>query len=103
MVGRLGRTAPGSKSCSPRSRSWRSFTPIRVSRLMAELRERTTSSDAAGVLALVMRISQALNTRSFRQHAGDWDVHTDVDTDMPELLPPRVSVKPGRAGHILRH
>ena len=58
------------------------------SRLMTELRERTTSSDAAGVLALVMRISQALNTRSFRQHAGDWDVHTDVDTDMPELLPP---------------
>src|SRR4029078_6438036 len=37
------------------------------SRMMTELRERTTSSDAAGVLALVMRISQALNTRSFRQ------------------------------------
>jgi arginine decarboxylase len=57
-------------------------------RLMAELKERTASSDTAGVLALVMRISQALNTRSFRQHAGDWDVHSDVDADMPELVPP---------------
>jgi arginine decarboxylase len=58
------------------------------SRLVAELTERAAANDAAGVLALVMRISQALNTRSFRQHAGDWDVHPDADTEMPELLPP---------------
>jgi arginine decarboxylase len=58
------------------------------SRLMAELRERAAASDASGVLALAMRISQALVTRSFRQHAGDWDVHPDADTEMPELLPP---------------
>jgi arginine decarboxylase len=58
------------------------------SRLVAELRERAAAGDATGVLALVMRISQALNTRSFRQHAGDWDVHSDDDTEMPELLPP---------------
>src|SRR5882724_8198443 len=42
------------------------------SRLMAVLRERMAASDATGVLALAMRISQAINTRSFRQHAGDW-------------------------------
>jgi arginine/lysine/ornithine decarboxylase len=58
------------------------------SRLIAELRERAAANDAAGVLALVMRISQALNTRSFRQHAGDWDVHSDGETEMAELLPP---------------
>jgi arginine decarboxylase len=58
------------------------------SRLMTELRERAAVSDTAGVLRLVMRISQALNTRSFRQHAGDWDVHPDADTEMPQLLPP---------------
>ena len=58
------------------------------SRLMAELRERAAVNDTAGVLALAMRISQALITRSFRQHAADWDVHPDDDTEMPELLPP---------------
>jgi len=58
------------------------------SRLMAELRERAAASDTVGLLALTTRISQALNTRSFRQHAGDWDVHPDAEAEMPELLPP---------------
>ena len=57
-------------------------------RLMATLKERAAAGDAAGVLALAMRITQALQTRSFRQHAGDWDMHADADTDMPALLPP---------------
>jgi len=57
-------------------------------RLMAALRDRAAASDSAGVLALAMRITQALQTRSFRQHAGDWDVQADGDTEMPELLPP---------------
>ena len=58
------------------------------SRLMAALKERTAADDAPGVLALAMRITQALQTRSFRQHAGDWDAKADADSDMPEMLPP---------------
>ena len=42
-------------------------------RLMAALKERAAAGDAAGTLALAMRITQSLQTRSFRQHAGDWD------------------------------
>lgn len=57
-------------------------------RLMAALKERTAAGDAAGVLALAMRITQSLQTRSFRQHAGDWDMHADADIDKPDLLPP---------------
>src|SRR6185437_6835533 len=57
-------------------------------RLMAALKERAAAGDAAGALALAMRIMHALQTRSFRQHAGDWDVHPDADTEMPDLLPP---------------
>jgi len=57
-------------------------------RLMAALKERTAAGDAPGVLALAMRITQALQTRSFRQHAGDWDVQEDADSGMPEMLPP---------------
>src|ERR1700761_8823150 len=58
------------------------------SRMMAALGDRANANDAAGALALAMRITQALQTRSFRQHAGDWDVQGDGDTEMPELLPP---------------
>ena len=57
-------------------------------RLMAAVKERAAAGDAAGALSLVMRISQSLLTRSFRQHAGDWDVHADADTETPDLLPP---------------
>ena len=57
-------------------------------RLMAALKERAAAGDAAGTLALAMRITQALQTRSFRQHAGDWDADADADAEMPDLLPP---------------
>jgi arginine decarboxylase len=57
-------------------------------RLMAALKDRAAGNDAAGALALATRIAQALVTRSFRQHAGDWDVLVDSDTEMPDLLPP---------------
>ena len=49
-------------------------------RLMAALTERAAAGDAAGTLALAMRITQSLQTRSFRQHAGDWDAHADADS-----------------------
>ena len=57
-------------------------------RLMAALTERAAAGDAAGTLALAMRITQSLQTRSFRQHAGDWDAHADADAEMPDLVPP---------------
>src|SRR5262245_20873337 len=57
-------------------------------RLMAALKERAAASDAAGALALATRITHALQTRSFRQHAGDWDAHADADSETPDLLPP---------------
>jgi arginine decarboxylase len=57
-------------------------------RLMAALKERAAAGDAAGALTLATRITQSLQTHSFRQHAGDWDVHADADTDTPDLLPP---------------
>lgn len=58
------------------------------SRLMTELRERAASGDATGTLALVMRLTQALQTRSFRQHTSDWDVHGESEGEIPDLLPP---------------
>ncbi len=70
------------------SPSPKNIMPIPVARLMAALKERAAAGDAAGALALAMRITQALQTRSFRQHAGDWDVHADADSEMPDLLPP---------------
>ena len=63
-------------------------------RLMATLKERAAADDAAGTLALVTRITQALQTRSFRQHAGDWDTDADADTEMPDLLPGRLPPEP---------
>src|SRR5436309_9689108 len=39
--------------------------------LMAALREAATAGDAAGSFALSTRITQALQTKSFRQHAGE--------------------------------
>jgi arginine decarboxylase len=57
-------------------------------RLMGALKDRAMSGDAAGTLAFATRLTQALQTRSFRQHAGNWDVHGDTDSEMPDLLPP---------------
>jgi arginine decarboxylase len=65
-------------------------------RLMSALRDRAASGDAAGTLALAMRLTHALQTRSFRQHTSDWDVHGDGDADVPDLLPPAL-------GHTEQH
>jgi arginine decarboxylase len=48
-------------------------------RLMDALKERAAANDAAGALALATRITYALQTRSFRQHANDWDVNAEAD------------------------
>jgi arginine decarboxylase len=56
--------------------------------LMAALAERAASGDAAGTVSLASRITQALQTRSFRRHAGDWDLHDDGEDATPDLVPP---------------
>jgi arginine decarboxylase len=56
--------------------------------LMAALRDRAEGDDAAGAAALAWRISSALLTRSFRQHASDWDPHADISSDVANVLPP---------------
>ncbi len=56
--------------------------------LMATLKEAAVSGDAATSLGLSTRIVQALTTRSFRQHAGEWNLHDDGAGDVPDLLPP---------------
>jgi len=56
--------------------------------LMAALAESASSDDAAGTASLAVRITQALQTRSFRQHAGDWNLHDEGEGTAPDLLPP---------------
>ena len=58
------------------------------SRLMAALKEAAASGDASATAALATRILQSLQTRSFRQHASDWDVHEDGEQAAGDLLPP---------------
>ena len=53
-------------------------------KLMSALKE--ASGDAAASLALATRITTALMTRSFRQHAGD-GAGENGDDSMPELVP----------------
>lgn len=54
--------------------------------LMAALREAASAGDAAASLGLATRITQALTTRSFRQHAGDWSQKDDGNGEAPELV-----------------
>ncbi|MGY4306377.1 arginine decarboxylase [Bradyrhizobium sp. USDA 4369] len=56
--------------------------------LMAALREAATSGDAAMSVALATRITQALTTKSFRQHASDWNAQDEGNDDIPDMLPP---------------
>jgi arginine decarboxylase len=58
------------------------------SHLLAALKEKAGSGDAAGTLALATRITNALQTRSFRQHGGDWSLHEEGEAGLPDLLPP---------------
>ena len=56
--------------------------------LLAALKENAGSGDAAGTLALATRITNASQTRSFRQHGGDWSLHEEGAAGVPDLLPP---------------
>src|SRR5712675_1283773 len=55
--------------------------------LMAALRETAAAGDAGASLSLATRIAQALTTRSFRQHAGDWSLKDDDNGEAPDLVP----------------
>jgi arginine decarboxylase len=57
--------------------------------LMAALKE--ASGDAATSLGLATRITHALMTRMFRQHAGNGSASEDGDGSMPELVPSTLS------------
>src|SRR3954462_8695430 len=56
--------------------------------LMAALKEAAAAGDAGASHALAMRITQALTTRSFRQHAGDWNPKDEGNVETPELASP---------------
>jgi arginine decarboxylase len=56
--------------------------------LMAALQEIAASDDAAGTSSVAVRITQSLQTRSFRQHADDWNLHDEGEGTAPDLLPP---------------
>ncbi len=55
--------------------------------LMAALKEAAAAGDAGTSLSLATRITQALTTRSFRQHAGDWSLKDDGNGETPDLVP----------------
>jgi arginine decarboxylase len=57
-------------------------------RLMAALKENAASGAASATAALATRIMQSLQTKSFRQHASDWDIHDDGEHAATDLLPP---------------
>src|SRR5258705_10653996 len=64
--------------------------------LVAALKESAAAGDAATSLMLSTRIVQALMTRSFRQHAGDWSANEDGNGGVPDLLPPAFGRSDGR-------
>src|SRR3954451_2268074 len=57
-------------------------------RLMTALKESAASGDASATAALGTRILGSLQTKSFRQYAGDWDVHDDGERALGDMLPP---------------
>jgi arginine decarboxylase len=61
--------------------------------LMTALRDSAEMDNAAATAALAWRISSALMTRSFRQHAGDWDPHGEISATVPDVLPPLLGLQ----------
>ncbi|MCC8953179.1 decarboxylase [Bradyrhizobium sp. Pear77] len=65
-------------------------------RLMAALKEAAAAGDAATSHMLATRIAQALQTKSFRQHSGDWSTQDESNGDVPDLLPPTLGQSAAR-------
>jgi arginine decarboxylase len=62
---------------------------------MSRLREHAAANEARATASLVRRITRALLTRSFRQHASDWDAHEDGEATAAEVLPPSLARSDG--------
>ena len=71
--------------------------------LFAALRDSAAADDARSALSLVKRISTALLTRSFRRHAGDWEVNDEGDGAMYRICCRRRSGAVMSIGHISKH
>ena len=56
--------------------------------LLTAVRDQAAADDARATATLVRRITRALLTRSFRQHATDWDAHEDGEATTADVLPP---------------
>jgi arginine decarboxylase len=56
--------------------------------LMGALRDTAAADDSRSTATLAERITIALLTRSFRQHAEDWDVHGSSGERVSDVLPP---------------
>jgi arginine decarboxylase len=56
--------------------------------LMEALRYHAEANDPTGTGTLAFRISTALLSRSFRQHAADWDLAAEISTTVADVLPP---------------
>ena len=63
-------------------------------RLMAALKEAAASGAASATAALATRILQSLMTKSFRQHASDWDIHDDGEHAATDAVEPQKRVSP---------
>src|SRR5262245_39097009 len=56
--------------------------------LLTALRDQVAANDARATVILARRITRALLTRSYRQHATDWDAHEDGEAATADVLPP---------------
>ncbi|QOZ28081.1 decarboxylase [Bradyrhizobium sp. CCBAU 51753] len=64
--------------------------------LMTALKEAAAAGDAATSHMLSARIAQALQAKSFRQHASDWSTRDEGNGDVPDLLPPTLGPSAAR-------
>ena len=58
--------------------------------LMAQVHERLQAGDWTGLARLVMRISGALLSNSYRDDVQAWSADEEGDTRLPEVLPPSI-------------
>ncbi|MGH8710016.1 MAG: decarboxylase [Burkholderiales bacterium] len=58
--------------------------------LMAQVHERLQTGDWTGLARLVLRISSALLSNSYRDDVQAWSADEEGDTRLPEVLPPSI-------------
>jgi arginine decarboxylase len=65
-----------------------SFHAYPGTHLIAAIAENAAADDARETAALVTRINNAILTRSFRRHGGDWEAQDESEAAIPDVLPP---------------